>query len=65
MYGRGESWLSVGTSVVAFDFSFALIRLLTVCVDGAFVRKAIVTDCVVDASANSRLTGRALIVDDL
>lgn len=33
--------------------------------DGAFVSKAIVTDCVIDASANSRLTGRALIVDDL
>lgn len=43
----------------------ALIRQLSVCVDGAFVSKAIVTGCVIDASANSRLTGRALIVDDL
>lgn len=43
----------------------ALIRQLRVCVDGAFVSKAIVTDCVIDSSANSRLTGRALIVDDL
>lgn len=33
--------------------------------DGAFVSKAIVTDCVIDASANSRLTGWSLIVDDL